>query len=557
MYAFRYFGIACIAFLSAGGALADQGLEQFRLQLRWHHQAQFAGFYIADALGYYESEGLEISLVEGGETVHEGLELRAGRVDAIVEWLPTALSYRMDGIPVLNVAQLFQGSSLMIVCDRSKGIIEQRDLMGKRVFVWGGGSNHALSAWLRRNGAEQYVGGGLTSPDVVLRNSVAQLSDEFDCFSATSYNEIWEINNAGVSIAGLTIFRLSDVGYMALEDGIYIDEHRLADPVYSDQLIRFVRASLEGWRYALRNPQQAVEIMLERHPHLSRDHQLEMLLEVARLIDVADVAVGKMRPDAYQQTIDAITGDMEQSVRSALQRDIIWTDRIWRAATEADGSPSLLSSETAYHLDRVLSLKAFYLLDLIGTLAFGIAGFARAQQKNYDVWGAIVLTSLPAVGGGTIRDLLVGGDRHPPFIFADPVYIYIVLSIVLVGALMRICVNNGVVLAERFPKNLFFIDTIGLAAFCIIGAKVAIIANLDWFWIPCLSALTCAGGGVLLDIVTREEPRTFRGVFYEEIAIIGGFFWPLASIWPTSLRGCLYLLRQAFVLRSSWCLACD
>lgn len=77
---------------------------------------------------------------------------------------------------------------------------------------------------------------------------------------------------------------------------------------------------------------------------------------------------------------------------------------------------------------------------------------------------------------------------------------------------------------ERFSRLLLITDTIGLAAFCIIGAKVAIVAQLDWFWIPLLAALTCAGGGVLLDVVTGREPRTFRGVIYEEIAILGGLF---------------------------------
>jgi uncharacterized membrane protein YeiH len=95
---------------------------------------------------------------------------------------------------------------------------------------------------------------------------------------------------------------------------------------------------------------------------------------------------------------------------------------------------------------------------------------------------------------------------------------------VLIGALGNLLLRHPGRVLERFPGLLLVIDTIGLAAFCIIGAKVAIVAQLDWFWIPCLAALTCAGGGVLLDIVTGREPRTFRGVIYEEIAILGGLF---------------------------------
>jgi len=98
------------------------------------------------------------------------------------------------------------------------------------------------------------------------------------------------------------------------------------------------------------------------------------------------------------------------------------------------------------------------------------------------------------------------------------------MTIVAVGTLTNLLSSKPRLVGEQFPVFLLIIDTIGLAAFCIIGAKVAIVAALDWFWIPCLAALTCAGGGVLLDIVTGREPRTFRGVIYEEIAILGGVF---------------------------------
>ena len=129
-----------------------------------------------------------------------------------------------------------------------------------------------------------------------------------------------------------------------------------------------------------------------------------------------------------------------------------------------------------------------------------------------------------------IRDILVGGDRHPPFILNDPAYLYVVFSIVIVGTLLT-RFSHDQPISERFPRIMSVIDTIGFAAFCIIGAKVAILAQLSWFWIPCLAAVTCAGGGVLLDIVTGEEPRTFRGIIYEEVAIGGGLF----------LSGLLYL----------------
>ena len=200
-----------------------------------------------------------------------------------------------------------------------------------------------------------------------------------------------------------------------------------------------------------------------------------------------------------------------------------WTHRYWYEIDK--NNRSYFSIELRYRLQQVLSHHYFYLLDLIGTLAFGIAGFARAQERNYGIWGALVVTSLPAVGGGTLRDVLVGGDRHPPFIFTDPTYIYIVMAIVIIGSVGNLLIPRLRGSSQKYPGLFLIIDTIGLAAFSIIGAKVAIVAQLEWFWIPALAALTCAGGGVLLDIFTNREPLSFHGKIYEEIAVFGGLIF--------------------------------
>jgi NitT/TauT family transport system substrate-binding protein len=130
---------------------------------------------------------------------------------------------------------------------------------------------------------------------------------------------------------------------------------------------------------------------------------------------------------------------------------------------------------------------------------------------------------LPAVGGGTLRDLLVGGDRYPPFIFQDPTYIYIVLWILLVGTPLSRITSEKAVDSLLFKRLLLIFDTVGLSTFAVIGAKVALVADLSLFWVPFCAAITCAGGGMLLDIVTGREPRTFKGEPYEELAVAGAF----------------------------------
>ncbi len=176
-------------------------------------------------------------------------------------------------------------------------------------------------------------------------------------------------------------------------------------------------------------------------------------------------------------------------------------------------------------LQQAVGANWFYGLDLIGTLAFGIAGFIRAVEEDYDLGGMFILTALPAVGGGTLRDLLVGGERLPPFVFSDPTYLYIVLAIVVLGApLARVWPPVGKS-NSVFSELMFISDSIGLSAFAIIGATVAIVAGLHWIWVPILSAMTCAGGGILLDICTGKPPRVLREDHYEELAAAGGLLY--------------------------------
>jgi len=221
----------------------------------------------------------------------------------------------------------------------------------------------------------------------------------------------------------------------------------------------------------------------------------------------------------------------------------------------ADGfflTPAVLSS-----LEEAVDMRWFYYLDLIGAFAFAVAGFLKAHQHKYDYFGALVLTALPAVGGGTLRDLLVGGDRHPPFIFNDPTYLYIVFGVVIVGSIL-----SKTVLASGRKKKLLQLlldpfDTVGLAAFTVIGVKVALVAQLDWFWAPILAAMTCAGGGILSDIVLAKESDVLKGELYEEVAAFGGLVL-VGLLWLANIVGHSFLyivgsialtLTLVFVLR--------
>jgi len=509
-----------VAPLAVSQESSSSELETLTLQLRWLPQAQFMGYYVAQTLGFYEKEGLAVTILPGGPGVEPSESLSSETSDVAVEWLSSALESRERGHQPVNVAQILQQSSLMIICKKGRGIRSTADLSHRTISVWSGSSALGLKRWLasleRRHGKET------RTIDLVDQNgALTSWRDKAtDCISATSYNEYWELLNAGLQLSDATIFRLDNATDRHLEDGLYVDGSRLDDKEFLNKITRFTRASLAGWAYSAAHPEEAVEILLQWFPHLDRSHQTRMAKEIVRLIDEANEPLGKLAVEAFDAQAVFLGYDTGVTNRNQSPTANAWSHTVWRMLDDHDHSP--LSDEVLYRLEKVLASPAFYILDLLGTLAFGLAGFARASERRYDLWGALVLTALPAVGGGTLRDVIVGGERHPPFIFSDPNYLYIVATIVIVGTIWDRLGPTGRPLIDTNSTLFLAIDTVGLAAFSIIGAKVAILAQLDWFWIPMLAAVTCAGGGVIMDIVSGREPRTFRGVMYEEIAILGG-----------------------------------
>jgi uncharacterized membrane protein YeiH len=184
----------------------------------------------------------------------------------------------------------------------------------------------------------------------------------------------------------------------------------------------------------------------------------------------------------------------------------------------------LASGETLAIVEAMVAASWFYYLDLLGTFAFAVSGAIKAYKLDYDYFGTFLLVALPAVGGGTLRDVVVGGQRHPPFIFRDSTYLYIVLGVVFAAIVASRYWRVGGRSRDVLNGALALFDTVGVAAFTVIGAKVALAAGLDWFWAPLLAALTCSGGGVISNIVTVHESEVLKGELYEEVAAAGGLF---------------------------------
>lgn len=263
---------------------AETSPKKTRLALQWSPQAQFAGYYVALDKGIYARHGIELKILAGGPGHSQIRSLRNGSADFAILWLTTALQHRSSGTKLVNVAQIIQKSSLMLISKKSSGIKTVADMNGKKVGLWGGDLSIPPRALFAKH--------GIKVREVPLSHTVNLfLRGGIDVTSAMWFNEYHTILNSGVDPEELNVVFLSEQGMNFPEDGIYTLEKTLRkDPALSKA---FADASLEGWRYAFAHPDEALDIVIKhmREAQLpaNRIHQKWMLDRMRDLIMPGDV----------------------------------------------------------------------------------------------------------------------------------------------------------------------------------------------------------------------------------------------------------------------------
>ncbi len=288
--------------LTATAAMAQ---DEVTLQLKWVTQAQFAGYYVALENGFYEEEGLDVTINPGGPDIAPPQVLAGGGADVIVEWMPAALAARERGLPLVNIAQPFARSGMMLTCWADAGIESPADFPGHTLGVWFFGNEYPFLSWMSQLGIP--TEGGEDGVEVLQQgfNVDPLLQRQADCISTMTYNEYWQVIDAGVSPDDLITYKYEDQGVATLEDGLYVLEENLDDPAFVDRMARFVRASMRGWDWAAEHPEDAAMIVLDYDESgaQTEEHQIRMMGEVAQLTAGSD---GALDEDAYQRTVDTL-----------------------------------------------------------------------------------------------------------------------------------------------------------------------------------------------------------------------------------------------------------
>ena len=273
---------ALLAAFAAGGA---QAADDVTLQLKWVTQAQFAGYYVAKAKGFYDEEGLNVTIKPGGPDIAPSQVIAGGGADVVVDWMPSALAAREKGLALVNIAQPFASSGMMLTCLKETGIAAPADFADKTLGVWFYGNEYPFLSWMSQLGLKtDGSAGGVT----VLKqgfNVDPLLQKQAACISTMTYNEYWQVIDAGLTADDLVTFKYQDEGVATLEDGLYVLEEKLADPAFEDKMVRFVRASMKGWKYAEANSDEAAMIVLENDETGAQTevHQKRMMGEIAKL----------------------------------------------------------------------------------------------------------------------------------------------------------------------------------------------------------------------------------------------------------------------------------
>ncbi|MYZ48600.1 ABC transporter substrate-binding protein [Propylenella binzhouense] len=294
-------GAALVAALTASSAFAA---DKVVLQLKWVTQGQFAGYYVAADKGYYEDAGLDVEIKPGGPDTAPEQVIAGGGADVIVDWMPAALAAREKGLPLVNIAQPFKKSGLELTCRKETGIAGPADFKGKTLGVWFFGNEYPFLSWMSKLGIP--TDGSPNGVTVIKQgfNVDPLLQKQADCISTMTYNEYWQVIDAGIPESELVVFKYEDQGAATLEDGLYVLEDKLKDPAFVDKMARFVAASMKGWQYTKEHPDEAAEIVLDNDATgaQTEKHQKRMVGEIAKLLG-DDPALDE---GDYQRTVDIL-----------------------------------------------------------------------------------------------------------------------------------------------------------------------------------------------------------------------------------------------------------
>ena len=237
----------------------------------WVANAQFAGYYVAVEMGFYEKYGIKVNIIPFEPFNTSTNLIEQGKVDFEPLWLVNAIQLRASGIDIVNIAQPSTRSSVMLITKKKSGISTIEQMNGKKAGIWSGFDLQPRALFKKFNLDVKIIPIG-SSNNLFLMDGV-------DITIANWFDEYHSILNSGLKQEELNVFFFADCGLNFLEDGIYCLNERLRND--RELCVNFVKATFEGWIYAFENPEKAIDIVVKHAEKakipVNRVHQEWML----------------------------------------------------------------------------------------------------------------------------------------------------------------------------------------------------------------------------------------------------------------------------------------
>lgn len=269
--------------------------DDVTLQLKWVHQAQFVGFYMAQEKGYYAGENLRVTFLQGGQGIDYAQRVLSGQADFGVMGPEDILFKRSQGEPLTAVAAIYRRSAVVFVAKADSGITRPADLQGK-IVASGGGVNRDFE--LQFHAMMKKLGLGVSTVKVIPYDSTyaAFYKGEVDVTPCFSTGGLIKIRDKGMK---LNLIWPSDYGIRFYSDTLATTDRMIREK--PDIVTRFLRASLKGWQDAVGDQKEAVAVTLKYADVSVHELQGKMMEAQMPFVHTGEDKLGWMRPDQWNK----------------------------------------------------------------------------------------------------------------------------------------------------------------------------------------------------------------------------------------------------------------
>jgi NitT/TauT family transport system substrate-binding protein len=302
--AFLFFSVAVLSLFACSlSEPEEKPREQVRLQLKWLHQAQFAGYYLALEKGFYADENLHVTFIEGGHDIDQCEQLVYGKADIAVTAAETVFLRQTPGHPLVALAAIYQRSAVVFVAKRQSAIRRPDDFTGKTIAVGNMDSGGFVEAHVQFQALMQKVGVGTAGITVAPYDMLYAdfLADIVDVTPSYITGGVIKLRNQGVD---LRLIWPGDYGISFYCDTLVTSSEYLKNN--RDTALRFLRATLKGWQYAIEHSEEAVDATMQYTKSKDRKMQLDMHEAQIPLVHTGLYPIGWMQKEVWQDMHDLL-----------------------------------------------------------------------------------------------------------------------------------------------------------------------------------------------------------------------------------------------------------